>query len=140
MSCSTCSTCWRCTASCVPDCRTTTMTAMSAARSTGSSAAAAGQAPGCGTIVHPGRRSRRWTGCSPARRRGGAIMTRSDLPAGQQLDLLDAVAAEPPQLTLDQLLHQLQQWVEVGWLRALDRALVVFLLDSQPDTHPLVLL
>ena len=67
-------------------------------------------------------------------------MTRSDLPAGQQLDLLDAVAAEPPQLTLDQLLHQLQQWVEVGWLRALDRALVVFLLDSQPDTHPLVLL
>src|SRR5690606_40218561 len=71
---------------------------------------------------------------------GGEIMTRSDLPAGQQLDLLDAVAAEPPQLTLDQLLHQLQQWVEVGCLRALDRALVVFLLDIQPDTHPLVLL
>src|SRR5690606_39806165 len=81
-------------------------------------------------------------GAGPAVRRsdagGGAIMTRSHLPAGQQLDLLDAVAAEPPQLTLDQMVHQLQQWVEVGWPRALDGALVVFLLDSQPDTHPLV--
>ncbi|WGK62032.1 exodeoxyribonuclease V subunit alpha [Halopseudomonas sp. SMJS2] len=56
----------------------------------------------------------------------------------EQLDLL-APSEAPPALNTD-VLHQLEQWVEVGWLRALDRALAVFLLDLAPDSDPLVLL
>jgi len=59
---------------------------------------------------------------------------------GAQLDLLALAAQIPGELDVSQVLHQLQQWVEVGWLRALDRALVLFLLDMQPDADPLTLL
>ena len=55
-----------------------------------------------------------------------------------QLDLLADLSVTEPDL--DTVLHQVQQWVEVGWLRALDRALVQFLLDMQPHAEPLVLL
>ena len=34
----------------------------------------------------------------------------------------------------------LASWVECGWLRELDRALVTFLAKEAPDAHPLLLL
>ena len=59
----------------------------------------------------------------------------------EQLDLLAALPADQPEPVPDaDVLHQLEQWVEVGWLRALDRALAVFLLDLEADSDPLVLL
>ena len=67
-------------------------------------------------------------------------MSRADLEQSGQLDLLSATANPSREPSLEQVLHQLQQWVEVGWLRALDRALVLFLLDMQPDAEPLALL
>ena len=67
-------------------------------------------------------------------------MSGAKVEQGGQLDLLAATPAPPDDLTLEQVLHQLQQWVEVGWLRALDRALVLFMLDMQPSAEPLTLL
>lgn len=67
-------------------------------------------------------------------------MSSRDPEQNGQLDLLNGLASPPGEPGLEQVLHQLQQWVEVGWLRALDRALVRFLLDMQPDSEPLVLL
>ena len=67
-------------------------------------------------------------------------MSAPDKQHSGQLDLLSAAASLPAEPGLEQVLHQLQQWVEGGWLRALDRALVQFLLDMQPDAEPLVLL
>lgn len=58
----------------------------------------------------------------------------------EQLDLLTPLDSLPAQFGTAEVLHQLEQWVEVGWLRALDRALAVFLLDMQPDAAPLALL
>ena len=59
----------------------------------------------------------------------------------EQLDLLAQLPSNQPEPALNtDVLHQLEQWVEVGWLRALDRALAVFLLDLAPDSEPLVLL
>src|SRR5690606_312491 len=59
----------------------------------------------------------------------------------EQLDLLAQLPErEPEPAAAPDVLHQLEQWVEVGWLRALDRALAVFLLDLAPDSDPLVLL
>ncbi len=59
----------------------------------------------------------------------------------EQLDLLAQLPPSEAQPALNtDVLHQLEQWVEVGWLRALDRALAVFLLDLAPDSDPLVLL
>ena len=59
----------------------------------------------------------------------------------EQLDLLAQLPAGQSQPAPDaDVLHQLELWVEVGWLRALDRALAVFLLDLAPDSDPLVLL
>jgi len=68
-------------------------------------------------------------------------MSSGDIERYDQLDLLDNLSTQPPAvLGSDEILHQLAQWVEVGWLRALDRALAVFLLDMQPDAEPLALL
>ena len=67
-------------------------------------------------------------------------MTTPDNQQSGQLDLLNNLASPRPEPDLQQVLHQLQQWVEVGWLRALDRALVQFLLDVQPHAEPLTLL
>ncbi|MFA5678940.1 MAG: exodeoxyribonuclease V subunit alpha [Pseudomonas sp.] len=67
-------------------------------------------------------------------------MNVTDKQGHPQLDLLAAAASVPDQPDLDQVLHQLQQWVEVGWLRALDRALVLFLRDMEPAAEPLTLL
>src|SRR5690606_12701969 len=59
----------------------------------------------------------------------------------EQLDLLAQLPErEPEPAAAPDVLHQLEQWVAVGWLRALDRALAAFLLDLIPDTEPLVLL
>src|SRR5690606_8454113 len=59
----------------------------------------------------------------------------------EQLDLLAQLPErEPEPAAAPDVLHQLEQWVAVGWLRALDRALAVFLLDLIPDSEPLVLL
>ena len=38
------------------------------------------------------------------------------------------------------LAQLLASWVECGWLRELDRALVTFLAKEAPDAHPLLLL
>lgn len=59
---------------------------------------------------------------------------------GAQLDLLAPLGAPANGLTRAEVLYQLEQWVEVGWLRALDRALAIFLDDMQPDAEPLALL
>jgi exodeoxyribonuclease V alpha subunit len=70
-----------------------------------------------------------------------SAMKGSDKPVqDEQLDLLAPLATPPARLTLAEVLHQLEQWVEVGWLRALDRALALFLRDMQPDAPPLALL
>ncbi|HDZ57896.1 MAG TPA: exodeoxyribonuclease V subunit alpha [Pseudomonas xinjiangensis] len=65
----------------------------------------------------------------------------------EQLDLLanlpheragtDSLAALSSASTVIKLLGQ---WVDLGWLRALDRALAIFLLDLETDSNPLVLL
>lgn len=67
-------------------------------------------------------------------------MSSTDWGQSAQLDLLSATVSSPGEPSLEEVLYQLQQWVEVGWLRALDRALVLFLLDMQPDAEPLALL
>lgn len=64
----------------------------------------------------------------------------AEMQQNAQRDLLAAAPAPANEPDLDRVLHQLQQWVGVGWLRGLDRALVLFLLDMQPDAEPLVLL
>ena len=68
-------------------------------------------------------------------------MTRGDPEQYGQLDLLGELPPSPSAVpaTAD-VLHQLAQWVEVGWLRALDRSLALFLQDMQPTAEPLVLL
>lgn len=68
-------------------------------------------------------------------------MSRGDPGQFGQLDLLgEQPASPPPVLAAADVLHQLAQWVEVGWLRALDRSLALFLQDMQADAEPLVLL
>lgn len=64
----------------------------------------------------------------------------TDTGAGEQLELLGAALATPSELSREQVLYQLQQWVDVGWLRALDRALALFLLEMEPSAEPLTLL
>ena len=52
----------------------------------------------------------------------------------------DSLAQLTPLTRADDLLLLLTQWVERGWLRALDKAFVAFLHELAPDVDPLVLL
>lgn len=58
-------------------------------------------------------------------------------------DLLPGAAdavAQPLRPGQTEVLAQLAQWSDLGWIRRLDRAFAAFLCDVVPDTDPLVLL
>ncbi|MBF3100960.1 exodeoxyribonuclease V subunit alpha, partial [Pseudomonas aeruginosa] len=59
--------------------------------------------------------------------------------AGEVRDGRDDQVAQPLAARHD-LLRQLDLWVARGWLRALDRAFVAFLVELQPQADPRVLL
>lgn len=59
--------------------------------------------------------------------------------AGEVRDGRDDQVAQPLAVRHD-LLRQLDLWVARGWLRALDRAFVAFLVELQPQADPRVLL
>lgn len=55
--------------------------------------------------------------------------------AGEVRDGRDDQVAQPLAVRHD-LLRQLDLWVARGWLRALDRAFVAFLVELQPQADP----
>lgn len=63
-------------------------------------------------------------------------------PSSRQMafDLDQPMDAPPPGLISDELLGILDEWVAVGWLRSIDRAVAGLVLKNAPEISPLALL